>query len=68
MVADFWGVQVVALQGAFRGYQLKQADLTCASLDELTVFNVRRLFALRCAALPVDAGVVVLRCAVGYAV
>lgn len=40
-------MKVVALQGIFRAYQLKQADLTCATLAELTVFNVRRLFALR---------------------
>ena len=40
-------VQAVAVQGAHKGYQLKQADLTVAALDELTVYNIRRLFALR---------------------
>jgi len=40
-------MKVVAVQGSFKGYQLKQADLTCASLDELTVYNLRRLFANR---------------------
>eukprot|EP00210_Caulerpa_lentillifera_P001737 g1667.t1 len=38
-------MKTVALQGLYKGYQLKQADLTCASLDELTVYNLRRLFA-----------------------
>lgn len=33
------------MQGQHKGYQLKQADLTCASLDDLTVYNLRRLFA-----------------------
>ena len=40
--------QAVALQGhPHKGYQLKQADLTLAALDELTVYNIRRLFAQR---------------------
>ncbi|KAK9816620.1 hypothetical protein WJX72_002844 [[Myrmecia] bisecta] len=38
-------MKAVALHGAHRGYQLQQADLTCSSLTELTVYNVRRLFA-----------------------
>lgn len=38
-------MKVVAVQGSFTAYQLKQADVTCASLTELTVYNVRRLFA-----------------------
>jgi hypothetical protein len=40
-------VQAVAVQGAHKHYQLQQADLTCSSLDELTVYNIRRLFALK---------------------
>lgn len=40
-------MKAVAVQGYFKGYQLKQADVTCASLDELTVYNLRRLFANR---------------------
>lgn len=40
-------IQAVAIQGAHKGYQLKQADLTLASLDEITVYNIRRLFAQR---------------------
>ena len=45
-------LQAVALQGPYKGFQLKQADLTCASLAELSIWNVRRLFALRCRFLP----------------
>lgn len=40
-------LQAVALQGAHRGYQLQQADLTCSNFSELTVYNIRRLFALK---------------------
>jgi len=40
-------MKAVAVQGYFKGYQLKQADVTCASLDELSVYNLRRLFANR---------------------
>ena len=40
-------MQAVAVQGAHKHYQLQQADLTCSSLDELTVYNIRRLFALK---------------------
>ena len=40
-------VQAVAVQGAHKGYQLQAADLTCSSLSELSVYNVRRLFANR---------------------
>lgn len=39
--------QAVAVQGAHKHYQLQQADLTCSSLSELTVYNIRRLFALK---------------------
>ncbi len=39
--------QAVAVQGAHKGWELKQADLTVAGLDELTVYNLRRLFAHR---------------------
>ena len=38
----------MAVQGPVHpGYQLKQADLTCSSLSELSVYNIRRLFANR---------------------
>jgi len=37
----------VAVQGAHTAYRLKQADLTCSSLADLSIINVRRLFALR---------------------
>lgn len=39
--------QAVAVQGAHRGYELKQADVTCSTMTELTVYNMRRLFANR---------------------
>lgn len=40
--------QAVAIQGhPHKAYQLKAADLTLAALDELTVYNIRRLFAQR---------------------
>lgn len=35
----------VAVTSWFPAYQLQQADLACASLEKLTVYNVRRLFA-----------------------
>lgn len=31
-------------QGPYRAYQLQTADLTCGSLAQLTVYNIRRLF------------------------
>ena len=34
-------MQAVAIQGPLPGYQLKNADLTCSSLGELTVYNLR---------------------------
>lgn len=37
--------RAVAVSGLHPGYALGNADLTCASLAELTVFNLRRLFA-----------------------
>ncbi|GAB4824176.1 hypothetical protein N2152v2_011222 [Parachlorella kessleri] len=40
-------MKAVAIQGPLPGYQLKNADLTCSSLGELTVYNLRRLFANR---------------------
>lgn len=40
-------MKAVAVQGAHRHYQLQQADLTVSQLSELTVYNVRRLFALK---------------------
>ncbi len=38
-------MKAVAVQSPFKAYELKAADLTCASLAELSVYNVRRLFA-----------------------
>ena len=38
-------LRAVAVVGKYAGYQLRSADLTCASLGELAVYNVRRLFA-----------------------
>ena len=40
-------LQAVAIQGAHPGYRLKQADLTCCNMMELSVYNLRRLFANR---------------------
>lgn len=39
--------QAVAIQGAHKGYHLQAADLTCSAMSELSVYNVRRLFANR---------------------
>lgn len=40
-------MKAVAVQGAHKGYQLQAADLTCSAMSELSVYNVRRLFANR---------------------
>lgn len=40
-------MKAVAVQGDYKGYELKQADLTCSSLNELTIYNLRRLFSNR---------------------
>eukprot|EP00891_Asterochloris_glomerata_P006619 jgi/Astpho2/6619/Aster-04985 len=40
-------MKAVAVQGVNKGYQLKAADLTVGQLSELSVYNVRRLFANR---------------------
>jgi len=40
-------LQAVAVQGTHPAYKLGQADLTCSSLSELSVYNIRRLFATR---------------------
>eukprot|EP01024_Parvocaulis_polyphysoides_P022682 TRINITY_DN21032_c0_g2_i2.p1 TRINITY_DN21032_c0_g2~~TRINITY_DN21032_c0_g2_i2.p1 ORF type:complete len:322 (-),score=14.21 TRINITY_DN21032_c0_g2_i2:288-1196(-) len=40
-------MKVVAVLGDYKAYQLKGADLTCSSMNELTVYNIRRLFANR---------------------
>ena len=40
-------LQAVAVQGAHKGYHLQAADLTCSAMTELSVYNVRRLFANR---------------------
>ena len=39
------GWQAVAVQGTYPAWKLRQADVTCSSLSELTVYNLRRLFA-----------------------
>ena len=39
--------QAVAVQGVHPAYRLKQADLTCSSLADLSIINMRRLFAVR---------------------
>lgn len=33
------------VQGVYRPHQLKNADITCSNLSELSVINMRRLFA-----------------------
>lgn len=38
-------LKAVAVQGAYRPHQLKNADITVGSLNELSVINLRRLFA-----------------------
>ncbi len=40
-------MKAIAVAGQYKAYQLKMADLTCASLGGLTVYNIRRLFANR---------------------
>ncbi|GBF94240.1 hypothetical protein Rsub_06510 [Raphidocelis subcapitata] len=40
-------MKAIGVQGPYRAYQLTNADLTCSSLGELTVYNIRRLFANR---------------------
>ncbi|KAI8469124.1 MAG: HAD-like domain-containing protein [Monoraphidium minutum] len=40
-------MKAIGVQGPYRAYQLQTADLTCGSLGELTVYNIRRLFANR---------------------
>ncbi len=40
-------MKAIAVPGRFKAYQLTQADLTCPSLGELTVYNIRKLFANR---------------------
>ncbi|CAD7696926.1 unnamed protein product [Ostreobium quekettii] len=40
-------MKAVAVQGKHRCYELRQADLTCSSLADLSVYNLRRLFANR---------------------
>lgn len=36
---------LACLQGAYRPHQLKNADITISSLTELSVINLRRMFA-----------------------
>ncbi|KAI7845474.1 hypothetical protein COHA_001023 [Chlorella ohadii] len=40
-------MKAVAVMGTHPAFSLKNADLTCASLQALTVYNIRRLFANR---------------------
>jgi hypothetical protein len=40
-------LQAVAVRSLHRTYQLKAADLTCTSMSDLSVYNMRRLFAMR---------------------
>jgi hypothetical protein len=40
-------MKAVALLGEHKRYQLKAADLAISSMGELSVYNVRRLFANR---------------------
>ncbi|KAK9836404.1 hypothetical protein WJX84_001269 [Apatococcus fuscideae] len=40
-------MKAVAIQGAHPAYRLKQADVTCSNMMELSVYNLRRLFANR---------------------
>lgn len=35
----------VAVAGHYPAYKLTSADVTCAALNTLTIYNVRRLFA-----------------------
>lgn len=37
--------KAVGVQGAYRPHQLKAADITCGSLAELSIINIRRMFA-----------------------
>merc|ERR1711924_535835 len=39
-------MKAVAVLGAYPAYELKEADLTCSNLEELSIYNVRRLFAM----------------------
>lgn len=36
--------QAVAVRSMHKGHHLKAADLTCAAMSDLSVYNVRRLF------------------------
>lgn len=40
-------MKCVAVMGKHPAFKLKNADLTCASMGELSVYNIRRLFANR---------------------
>lgn len=40
-------MRAVALLGIHKAFNLKNADLTCANMRELTVYNLRRLFSNR---------------------
>ncbi|KAL4448919.1 hypothetical protein ABPG77_007636 [Micractinium sp. CCAP 211/92] len=40
-------MKAVAILGTHKAFNLKNADLTCANMRELTVYNLRRLFANR---------------------
>jgi beta-phosphoglucomutase-like phosphatase (HAD superfamily) len=40
-------MKAVALLGTHKAFHLKNADLTCANMRDLSVYNIRRLFANR---------------------
>ena len=40
-------MRAIAVKGPYAAYELRGADLTCGSLAELSVYNIRRLFANR---------------------
>lgn len=40
-------MKAVAVRTLHRGYHLTAADLTCSSMNDLSVYNMRRLFAMR---------------------
>ena len=39
-------MKAVGVVGSYKHYDLNHADLTCGSMSELSLINVRRLFAL----------------------
>lgn len=39
-------MKAVAVVGSYPSYDLKEADVTCSNLTELSIYNVRRLFSM----------------------